>query len=191
MQVGVAYSHPLCTYLVLVAGLFTFRELTLGAVRKFLTIMAAAAIVVAVLGIGTFLLTGKEYRLLHYNQILATVSLFALLPFLTLPSLRRKYGVLKDHRFLLAGYFIFGVEALLDNLLRPFGYQPYAIFSDLGFAAFILAIGYVSMERVYSSERRLLSIENELAIARQLQFSILPTSTLKCATCALRLSMSP
>jgi serine phosphatase RsbU (regulator of sigma subunit) len=33
------------------------------------------------------------------------------------------------------------------------------------------------MKGVYASERRLSSIENELAIARQLQFSILPTTT--------------
>jgi sigma-B regulation protein RsbU (phosphoserine phosphatase) len=74
-------------------------------------------------------------------------------------------------------YTIFGLEALIVNFLRPFGYQTYRIFDDLGFAAFILAIGYVAMRGVYASERRLSSIENELAIARQLQFSILPAAT--------------
>jgi sigma-B regulation protein RsbU (phosphoserine phosphatase) len=75
------------------------------------------------------------------------------------------------------GYTIFGFQALLVNLLRPFGYEFYTVVDDLGFATFILAIAYVAMKGVYASERRLSSIENELAIARQLQFSILPTTT--------------
>jgi hypothetical protein len=56
-------------------------------------------------------------------------------------------------------------------------YQIYAIWGDLGFFILILSLGYVAMQQVYASELRLSSIENELAIARQLQFAILPTTT--------------
>jgi len=41
---------------------------------------------------------------------------------------------------------------------------------------FLLSFGYVAVQIVFASERRLLAIENELEVARQLQFSILPTS---------------
>ena len=78
---------------------------------------------------------------------------------------------------MLAGFIIFGVEALLTNLVRPLGYRVDAIWGDIGFGAFLLSLGYVAVQRVYTGERRLASIDSELAIARQLQFSILPTST--------------
>jgi len=177
MLVGVHYMRALTDYLVLVAAFLTFRELTLGFVRKLLALMAVAGVVIFVLGFGKYVQTGQEGWLLSYNELLATLGLIVLLPFLTSPNLLRKYGVLHDRGVLLVGYTIFGVQALLVHLLRPFGYQFYTVVDDLGFAAFILSIGYVSMKRVYSGERRLSSIENELAIARQLQFSILPTST--------------
>ena len=52
--------------------------------------------------------------------------------------------------------------------------------SAFGFFVLILSLGYVAMQQVYAGERRLQSIENELAIARQLQFAILPTTTPHC-----------
>jgi sigma-B regulation protein RsbU (phosphoserine phosphatase) len=177
MVTGAHYMRAASDYLVLVVAFLTFRQLTLGYVRKILGLMAGAGFVIFVLGFGKYLLTGEEGWLLNYNQLLATVGLVALLPILAFPRIRGKYSVLHGGGVMIAGYTIFGVQALLVNLLRPFGYQFYTVFDDLGFAAFILAIGYASMERVYASERRLVSIENELAVARQLQFSILPTTT--------------
>ena len=177
MVTGAHYMRAATDYLVLVVAFFTFRELTLGFVRKILGLLATAGFVLFVLGFGKYVLTHEQGWLINYNQLLATVGLIALLPILALPSIRRNYSVLHGGGILLAGYTIFGVQALLVNLLRPFGYQFYTVFDDLGFAAFILAIGYAAMQRVYSSERRLVSIENELAVARQLQFSILPTTT--------------
>jgi sigma-B regulation protein RsbU (phosphoserine phosphatase) len=38
-------------------------------------------------------------------------------------------------------------------------------------------LGYVAVQRTFENERRLLTIENELETARQIQFSILPQST--------------
>ena len=177
MVVGAHYMRAATAYLVLVAGLLTFRELTLGFIRRILGMMAMVAMIIAVLGFGKFVLTHQSDWLRSYNELLATLSLLFWLPFLASPRFARKYSVLHDRGILLVGYTIFGLEALLVNLLRPFGYQFYSVFNDLGFAAFILAIGYVAMKGVYASERRLSTIENELAIARQLQFSILPTTT--------------
>lgn len=177
MQVGAYYMRAATTYLVLVAALLAGRELLLGTVRKIWSYMAVAAAVIAVLGVGRFLLTGEQGWLVLYNQLLATLSLLVWVPLLISPRLTQKYFVLPNRGVLLAGFAIFGCEALLVNFLRPFGYQVYSVVDDLAFATFILSIGYVAMKGVYASERRLSSIENELAIARQLQFSILPTST--------------
>jgi hypothetical protein len=40
------------------------------------------------------------------------------------------------------------------------------------------SFGYVALQLVLTNERRLLSVENELAIAREIQTSILPQSVL-------------
>ena len=63
--------------------------------------------------------------------------------------------------------------------MRPLGlgHDLGSRWDDLGFAALLSSLAYVDLQRVYANERRLSSIENELAIARQLQFSILPTAT--------------
>jgi sigma-B regulation protein RsbU (phosphoserine phosphatase) len=177
VQVCVPYSHAFITYLTLVAALLTFRELTGGKLRQFLTLIALTALLIAVFGIAGFFVTGDEDKLLRLNNFVAAVGLIVLLIFYTVPRLGRQYGVMQDRKVLLAGSIVFGLEALFSNLAHNFSYNPYSIWDDLGFFAFLASLGYVAMQRVYSGERRLQSIENELAIARQLQFAILPTIT--------------
>jgi sigma-B regulation protein RsbU (phosphoserine phosphatase) len=56
------------------------------------------------------------------------------------------------------------------------GYQASGIWASLGFAVLLFSLGYFAPQIIYANERRLLSIENELAIAREIQTSILPSS---------------
>src|ERR1019366_2975785 len=91
--------------------------------------------------------------------------------------LSRKSRVLPQRGVLAAGSLLFALEALFVNLSRPFGFESGRIWDSLAFAALLLSFAYVALQTVLANERRLLSIENELAVARQLQFSILPTST--------------
>ena len=49
----------------------------------------------------------------------------------------------------------------------------------VAFALFVFSQGWVAAEKVFVDERRLLSIESELAIAREIQSSILPSSSPK------------
>jgi len=51
------------------------------------------------------------------------------------------------------------------------------------FALFVFSQGWVAAEKVFANERRLLSIEDELAIAREIQASILPVASPKLGTC--------
>jgi len=44
--------------------------------------------------------------------------------------------------------------------------------------AVTFSFGYVALQLVLTNERRLLSVENELSIAREIQTSILPQSVL-------------
>ena len=177
MQVCAPYSHALVMYLVLVAGLLTFRELTVGMLRQIVTFLALFALLIAIVGFGRFVFTGEEYTLLELNNLIATIGLAVLLVFFIVPSLSRRYTLISNRRVMVAGTIVFGLEAFLTNLAQTFGYNFYSIWGDAGFFVFLLSLGYVAIQQVYTAERRLLAIENELAIARQLQFSILPSST--------------
>lgn len=163
-----------CTYLVLVAAAFTFLELTTGTVRSLLKFKLAADSAVAVFGIGAFLLFGSEDALLNYNGLLAVIGLVLLSVVVIVPALSRRYLVLRHHRVLTIGTLVFIAQALHMNLSHTFGYYSPGILSSVGFAVLLLSLGYTAMGMIVENEHRLLSIDSELALARQLQFSILP-----------------
>jgi sigma-B regulation protein RsbU (phosphoserine phosphatase) len=106
---------------------------------------------------------------------------FGLLVLVTVVALPEKvaarYLVLPHRGVLAAGTLAFAVEALYANLARPLGYPSPRTLDSLGFAALLFSFGYVALQMVVDRERRLLSIESELAVARRLQLSILPAVT--------------
>ena len=163
-----------CTYLVLVAAALTFLELTTGVVRSLIKFKLAADVTVAVFGIGAFLLFGSEDALLSYNGLLAVIGLVMLSVVVIVPALSRRYLVLRHHRVLTIGTLMFIAQALHMNLSHTFGYYSPGILSSVGFAVLLLSLGYTAMGMIVENEHRLLSIDSELALARQLQFSILP-----------------
>jgi len=55
-------------------------------------------------------------------------------------------------------------------------YRALPLLDSLGFVVLLFSLGYVALQIVFTSERRLLSIETELETARQIQSSILPAS---------------
>jgi phosphoserine phosphatase RsbU/P len=75
-----------------------------------------------------------------------------------------------------AGTLILAAAVIHDNLRGPFpNLRGYLFLEPLAFALFVFSQGWVAAEKVLSDERRLLSIENELAIDREIQASILPS----------------
>jgi len=162
------------SYLTLVAAALAFLELTLGKMRRLLLVWLAADAAVAVAGIGWFLISGAQYTFLIYNQLLAAAGLLLLVVTLSVPALSRRFMVLSRHPVLTAGTLIFVGEALYANIARPLHYDVPNIVNSLGFAVLLLSFGYVAVEMIVISERRLLAIDKELQIARELQFSILP-----------------
>ena len=177
LQAAAPYLHTTLTYFMVVMGASAWRELTQGKVRRILNAIIAIGTLLALGGIGIFLRTGEEYALAIYNQLLATMALLILLAVIIVPSLSRKYLILQDRGVLAIGSLVFALEAFYANVARPLGQQVSSTWGDLSFGIFLLSLGYVAMQRVDTNERRLQSIEAELAIARQLQFSILPTAT--------------
>jgi len=163
------------SYLVIVAAGFAFLELTTGAIRMVAKVLISVDILIAVLGIGAFLVFGSEDAFLLPNNLLAVVGSAILTIVFLAPPLSRRYIVLPHHPVLTVGMLLFAAQSVYGNLAIPLRYHSPGILDSLGFAVLLLALGYTAMEMITSNERRLLSIDNELAIARQLQRSILPS----------------
>jgi sigma-B regulation protein RsbU (phosphoserine phosphatase) len=167
----------LFAYLISVAATFAFLELTRGALRRFLQVLLVADVAVAIAAIAWFVVSGSPDSLLGYNQWLVLVLLLTLVLTLSIPGLSRRFLVVGQHRVLTIGALIFAAQALWVNVARPFHISVPNIYNTLGFAILLLSIGYTGVEIMVADERRLLSLDDELAIARQLQFSILPERT--------------
>ena len=165
------------TYLIVVVATMAWREMSLGKLRHILGAIALVGLVIAVMGFAYFLFLGSPDKLIRWNNLLAVADLLLLLTVVIVPRLSQKYLVLPSRGVLAAGCTVFVLEAVYVNLSRPFGYETARVWDSLAFAVLLLSFSYVALQIVFASERRLLSIENELALARQLQFSILPTTT--------------
>ena len=176
-QAGIPFLKTATSYLVVVVAALAFLELTTGKVRIFVRAVIFAGLAIGLAGICFFIFTGSSNRLISYNELLATCLLLVLLPVVAVPRLSRKFLVLPNRGVLAAGTLAFAAEALYVNLARPLGHQPPQILDWLGFGALLFSLGYAALQMVFASERRLLSIEGELAIAREIQTSILPGSS--------------
>jgi sigma-B regulation protein RsbU (phosphoserine phosphatase) len=177
LQVSVPYVDTVVMYLIVVAALLAWIELTLGKLRLFLVAMTWIALAIGLAGIFIFIFAGVQNKLILYNQILATCGLSVLVLVLAVPGLSRKLLVIPNRGVLFAGTLVFALEALYTNVARPLGYENTFIWDSLGFAALLFSFGYVAVRTVDANERRLHLIDDELAIARDIQNSIIPTTS--------------
>ena len=175
LQSAAPYVKTAIMYLLLVSALVAWRELSLGKLRFLIQLEIITGLVIAALGIGTFVLGGPNDRFMFYNSLLAVFAVLVLLVLVLVPRFSR-FLVIPNHRILSAGTLIFAGEALYTNLSSVFHYRVLPMVDSLGFAALLFSLGYVALEIVFTNERRLLSIETELETARQIQSSILPAT---------------
>jgi sigma-B regulation protein RsbU (phosphoserine phosphatase) len=176
-QAGVPYMDTVILYLILVVATLAWMELTADKLRSFLKVVTVVGLVIGLAGIVYFIFTGVDDRLILYNHLLATCALTVLVTVVAVPRLSRKFLVIQDRGVLLAGMLVFAVEALYVNLSRPFGYPSSSLWDDLGFAVLLFSLGYVALRNVIGNQWRLQAIEKELAIAREIQTSIIPSHT--------------
>jgi sigma-B regulation protein RsbU (phosphoserine phosphatase) len=106
----------------------------------------------------------------YHIVIAAYCALLLGYPFL---SAQRGQRIPREVKAVCAGLAIFALFVvhtdLLDlGLIRGRNVEP------IGFLILVCCLGYVAALRTYSNEQRLLSIQKELEIARQIQSSILP-----------------
>jgi len=175
LQISAPYANTAMTYLAVVVGSLSFLELSLGKMRFLNQAGAFVGLAIAVAGIGFFVFTGSNDKLMLYNNLLEACLLLVLMTVVAVPRLSRKYLVLPDRGVLATGMFVFTIEALYSNLSRNLGFETPLILDHLGFAILLFSFGYVALQLVFTNERRLLSVEKELAIAREIQISILPS----------------
>lgn len=177
LQAAASWVRVTISYLLVVAATLAWRELSLGRLRLLLNAIVAAGLAIAVAGIGAFVATGDTDAFLSANALLAALGLLTLVTAVALPErLARRYIALPHRGVLAAGTLAFAIEALYTNLARSLGYPSSRLLDSLGFGVLLFSFGYVALRMVIDRERRLLSIENELAVARRLQLSILPTA---------------
>ena len=138
-------------------------------------ITAIAASIFGIAGICTAFTAESPYRFMPYNNRLAIWCFLALAIVNAVPSLAKRFLVIQS-RIAVIGTLVLAVAVLHANLAELFRLPPHLSFEPLAFAVFVFSLGYVAAERVFADERRLLSIENELEIAREIQRSILPNS---------------
>jgi sigma-B regulation protein RsbU (phosphoserine phosphatase) len=166
------------SFLLVVVGLLVWSELTLGKMRLLTRGLAIAGLAIALAGIWNFIATGSGNSLQPENNLLAVLALIALTAVVLVPRLSRKY-VAFPNRILTAATLVFMAEALFRNLwggLR-LPYIELPLLDEGAFAFFLFSFAYVAGEKVFANERRLLAIESELEVARQIQASILPAAT--------------
>jgi sigma-B regulation protein RsbU (phosphoserine phosphatase) len=109
-----------------------------------------------------------------YNNVMAICILLPLAVVNGVPGLAKKYLMISSP-ILTLGTTVLAAVALYANI-QSFLHLHFRFFIEqVAFGVFILSLGYTMAEKVFADERRLLSIENELAIAREIQASILPS----------------
>lgn len=177
IRLGVPYVNAAAAYLVVVIGSLAFLELSRGKLRLLIKIVIFAGTAVAAAGIGWFLSGGAAGKFIPYNNLVAVCGLIVIITIVSVEKFSDKFMVLPNRRVLAIGTLVFAFEALWVNVARHLDFPPLPPFMDhLAFAAFLLSLGYVGVQIAYANEHRLLSIENELALARKMQLSILPTA---------------
>lgn len=176
LQISVPYVHAVTAYITVVVAFLAFLELSVGQIRLVLKILIFAGIVVAAAGIGWFAFGGPPNTFIPYNNLVVVCGLLVLVTVVTVKRLSDKFLVLLNRPVLAFGMLVFTIEALWVNLSRPLHFQTPRLLGHLAFAVLLLSFGYAAVQITVANERRLLSIEDELAVARRLQFSILPAS---------------
>ena len=93
LQITAPYANTAMAYLLVVVGSLSFLELSLGNMRFLNRVGALVGLAIAVAGMGFFVLTGSNDKLMLYNNLLEVCLLLVLMTVVAVPRLSRKYLV--------------------------------------------------------------------------------------------------
>lgn len=162
-------------YMLVVPGLLFWVPLSIGKLRQLIELLAALGAGVGILSLSWYSVTGQPYKFLTLNNVIAVCMMLVLGVVIVVPRLSRKY-LLIQNRVLTIVLPAIAAVTVFTNTSWVLRREPPRYAEPVAFAVWILALGYVAVERTFENERRLLAIESELETARQIQFSILPAS---------------
>ncbi len=179
--VGPFASHAqqfvwIITFVIMIPALLFWAELSLAALRRFFLFMIVPAWLVAVGGIVSVLQQQAPARpWLVGNNVVVMSSLVVLGVATLVPRIAKKYVVIQSVVPAI-GTLSLAAAVIHDNIRTFISLTNYQFLEPVAFALFVFTLGWVAVEKVAADERRLLSIENELAVARKIQASILPAT---------------
>lgn len=136
---------------------------------------AAGEIVASIYGVGLV-------ELNQVNSLVTIVTLAAGLGWIIFARSKRPFT--HDVKVFFGGlifWFLFAVHANLVGLGIISGPPPSHGLEFIGFLAFVGCLGYITIRRTFATEERLLALDAELQIARQIQSSTLPQQLPKLA----------
>lgn len=166
----------LITYVIMIPALLFWAELTVGTLHRLFEIMVIPASAIALAGIFAVWFHEPPARFMPYNNVLVICALLALAIANVVPRIGKRYLVIQS-RVSATGTLILAAAVIHDNLSGTFlNLRSYPFLEPLAFALFVWSQGWVAAQKVFADERRLLAIEDELAIAREIQASILPSN---------------
>lgn len=165
-----------CTIL-LPFGLFLYQIADEHLRRNFFRWFLAAQIVFAIFGILAAALGVGLAKLFVANNfvVFGTVATTALFPVVNKwrPGPRQRLS--REFRVFIAGFVVWLLFVVHANLLGLKILTGQNV-EFLGFLVFVACLGYVSANRTFANEERLLAINKELEVARRIQSSTLPQS---------------
>ncbi|HVE72689.1 MAG TPA: PP2C family protein-serine/threonine phosphatase, partial [Thermoanaerobaculia bacterium] len=165
----VAYAVAWITYVITIPGWLMARSLVGDGWRSSLRWQVLAFAVFAPIGIVTGIVTGEPHELEPINNALVVIGAINILANLVIT---RKAHT-RELRVVMIGSFVFLGAALLNNaaalLNRDVDETP-------GFLVFVACLGYAAVRTFTRGERARVELAQELATARDIQRSILPTS---------------
>jgi sigma-B regulation protein RsbU (phosphoserine phosphatase) len=174
LQTAIPYVDVAASYLILLFALLTGFELTRNWVRSLLKVMALFSLFIAVTGISRFIYTGNPVFVMPVNNLIAMITLLIFISILGFRSLSERFLILPNRGWLAAATLLFAGEAFYTNLARFFNFPVSIVSGWIGFAVLLSALSISAIRIIFNSEKRLLTRENELAMARKIQYSILP-----------------
>jgi len=177
IQVRTPLLLPTLIYFVTPVASLAWLELSVGRVRSFVKGVIFISLVIGMIGIAHFVMTGSNDHWMLYSELLAALALAVLVIVVSVPRLSRRFLALPNRAVVVVGTLVFAIEGLHYNLSGTFHYHTTETTGSLAFAILLFSFGYVGIQSVLASEHRLLSIENELAIAREIHAWILPRSS--------------
>jgi serine phosphatase RsbU (regulator of sigma subunit) len=170
-----AYFYWVITCAILLPGGLFLLQVVGRDFKPFFRWLVAAQCGFALFGIlaASFGVKLTTLNLLNSVMVLAILGTAAIFSAALRYSQRPRPPLSREVRIFIAGFVVWLVSVVQANLLGVKLLKGHNL-EFLGFTVFVAALGYISAHRIFANEERLLTINKELEIARQIQSSILP-----------------